>query len=317
MADRKRIGFTLVELLVVITIIGLLVALLLPAVQAAREAARRAQCINNQAQLGKAAAQFEIAKQRFPGYINQLPNNRASWAVMLFPHMGRVDLWRIWNDQPYTTDTDGDGIYDGCVRIDTLICPNDDDASEDTQLSYVANCGLRDNPNPADTLPPDWPANGVFQDHYAYPSGGHPRAICMMSDVKDGTASTLLFSENLQAWSWDAQGDWVTNTAAEMYGGFVWWYDSLTPAAPRPINSNRSGSSQAANINFARPSSNHPGGVVVTFCDGHQQFLGEDINYLVYALLMTPNGGQARQAGNTTSVGTPWTNTRLQAGDYE
>jgi prepilin-type N-terminal cleavage/methylation domain-containing protein len=72
----RKPGFTLVELLVVIAIIGILIALLLPAVQAAREAARRAQCTNNLKQLGIAALSFDTANGRFPpGYLNVLPQN--------------------------------------------------------------------------------------------------------------------------------------------------------------------------------------------------------------------------------------------------
>ena len=64
--SRKKRGFTLVELLVVITIIGMLVGLLMPAVQSAREAGRRAQCMNNQKQINLALSQYESAKGRFP-----------------------------------------------------------------------------------------------------------------------------------------------------------------------------------------------------------------------------------------------------------
>ena len=77
MNRRIRRGFTLIELLVVITIIGMLVALLLPAVQAAREAGRRAVCMNNQKQLGVAMLNFE-SYRGFPGYVNTVGTNAAN-----------------------------------------------------------------------------------------------------------------------------------------------------------------------------------------------------------------------------------------------
>ncbi|MGQ9915305.1 MAG: type II secretion system protein, partial [Thermogutta sp.] len=97
----RRRGFTLVELLVVITIIGMLVSLLLPAVQAAREAGRRAQCLNNQKQLATALLNYESSRREFPGYrffVDQGKTIVGTWIVSLFPYLERTDLERIWKD---------------------------------------------------------------------------------------------------------------------------------------------------------------------------------------------------------------------------
>src|SRR5262245_29603508 len=111
MAQRSR-GFTLVELLVVIAIIGTLVALLLPAVQAARETARKAQCSNNIKQLTTALMNMDTQRKKLPGYTNEIIDpvspkdtpfgrptvgRRASWIVMIFPYMENNAVWDQWN----------------------------------------------------------------------------------------------------------------------------------------------------------------------------------------------------------------------------
>ena len=100
-------GFTLVELLVVITIIGVLIGLLLPAVQAAREAARRAQCQNNEKNLSLAMVNFETRRHYYPGFINQVTVSTAangsvirqlSWIAMILPELERRDLYEAMVD---------------------------------------------------------------------------------------------------------------------------------------------------------------------------------------------------------------------------
>ncbi len=97
-----RRGFTLVELLVVIAIIGVLVALLLPAVQAAREAARRIQCTNNMKQLGLAVLNYESAKKELPPAYTVKPKH--NYVAFILPYIeqgplaGQYNLKKDWND---------------------------------------------------------------------------------------------------------------------------------------------------------------------------------------------------------------------------
>ena len=140
-ADRERVGFTLVELLVVIAIIGILIALLLPAVQAAREAARRMQCTNGLKQLGLAMLNYESTNASFPtGMISYLPNG-VDWAghtaqAMLLPYLEEA---AHGDEYDFTTRA----LYAPNIRIIREIipafnCPSDGNSGqEQTAVSYA------------------------------------------------------------------------------------------------------------------------------------------------------------------------------------
>jgi prepilin-type N-terminal cleavage/methylation domain-containing protein len=148
-AQRNPAGFTLIELLVVIVIIGVLVALLLPAVQAAREATRRTQCSNNLKQLGLALHNFESAQQSFPPLGDyQTAGSSVYWSVQtrLLPYVEQaslqdlIDFSRPISEQPQVAK----------VRVPYLLCPSEPNDRERPDgptfihypLNYAANAGL-------------------------------------------------------------------------------------------------------------------------------------------------------------------------------
>ena len=232
-------GFTLVELLVVIAIIGTLVALLLPAVQAAREAARSNTCRNNLANLQKGLTQRETSLNEYPGYINNLGVKgtdrqvKASWVVLLFPYIEQPALWDVWS-QGRVYFNSGRLDTNSTANIELLVCPSDPPTAVDAaNLSYVANAGFIQRTHSLQDYSPETnapyqkrgenPGNGVFfdrsralgtstsqtgtPDYYDDPNNADLSRISMtnayISSKGDGTSTTLLLTESLRAVAWN------------------------------------------------------------------------------------------------------------------
>ncbi len=292
MRRSGRFAFTLVELLVVIIIIAMLAGLLLPAVVRGREAGRQAQCTSNQHQIALAVQQFENARGYLPGFIDSFGGvNELSWITMLLPYLGEEELWKKWRDPNVTLPTK---YQNARPDLPVVKCPSDTGLGP-TELSYVANCGRADlNPND-----PNYPrlarGSGLFFDR----TGNSPVKI-RTEMIPDGAANTILFTENLQATYWapplDSNGAWYPPKPAHVGVGWVLDYVGGSLASPCwPINKCREEPQNPMSpaIYLARPSSDHPGGVVMTYADGRQQFFNEEMDYGVFQKIMAPDDANA------------------------
>jgi prepilin-type N-terminal cleavage/methylation domain-containing protein len=313
MVRPLRRGFTLAELLVVIAIIGTLVALLLPAVQKARESARRSSCANNLRQLALATLQHEDRLRQLPGLFESVPTDRmtspsgypnTTWLVLLLPGLERegIATQYLRGEFPRT-------------YIEIFVCPSDGKKSRTgPDNSYVANGG-RDASVVFQKL-----ANGPFINNVYKPD-----LKMLEGHWMDGREYTLMFSESMETTNYDVIGwnGWLRFSPWELdtkpKGNFIvedkkdrtWgpvflWTDSTQrtginmpgtdqtsvkceEAIPARFSSGSCDhSAGVVYATWARPSSNHGGGVNAAFSSGRMMFLRENIDYQVYIALMTP-----------------------------
>lgn len=283
----NRRGFTLVELLVVIAIIGVLVALLLPAVQAAREAARRIQCTNNLKQLGLGMHNYHDIHGQFP-----LPGMIAShlgWNASILPQIEQQPLYdRIdfnqasmaqfnSRNQPLTTN-----------KITAYLCPS---SSSETSLSPTTVGGQRVYTmhyygilGPYGTNPTTGQAYRCVNMTQAF--GGECQQGILwqwgskMRDINDGTSNTYLLGEI----SWIEMDKWRPWLRAK-YGDNRGTLYLISKNIEFPINSDNGAKWNA--ISFG---SEHPGGAQFAMADGSCRFVSETIDWAVYLATASRDG---------------------------
>jgi prepilin-type N-terminal cleavage/methylation domain-containing protein/prepilin-type processing-associated H-X9-DG protein len=296
-ASVRRRAFTLIELLVVISIIALLIALLLPAVQAGREAARRAQCVNNLKQIGLALQNYHSAIRTFPpGYVSNFDASGNDtgpgwgWAAMILPQFEQKPLFDAIN---FVTSIEAPSSQTSRLTlISSFLCPSDSAQPSwwamvrtatgvPTQLicqvaasNYVGVYGTSD---------PGIDGDGIF----------FRNGKIGLSDILDGTAQTIAVGERAHAL------------------GEATWVGSVTNAVLFPVDNDGIGYPRAEsgpgmilghaggrygpgdpNGEVNQFYSLHPGGVNFVFADGHVAFLKTTMTNAVFRALATRAGGE-------------------------
>jgi prepilin-type N-terminal cleavage/methylation domain-containing protein/prepilin-type processing-associated H-X9-DG protein len=276
---RRRAGFTLIELLVVIAIVGVLVALLLPAVQGAREAARRGHCTNNLKQVALALHQYLGVHGVFPSAVVGATNAGPlhTWMVMILPHLERQALYASYNCD---------------VRHDAT--------ANTTALGTVVPAYLC----PSSDAPPRRD-DGFASNNYAASAGTvtglteglmFPGSRIGVHQILDGTSSTIAAGEigfNTLGWgrgsAAGADGGGGGGAGAAFARGVARWWRCESACAVPGFNPRESGCNNNCERRF-QFSSRHPAGAMFGFADGHVQYLPQAMDPRVFRALITRNG---------------------------
>ncbi len=271
---HRRQGFTLIELLVVIAILAILIALLLPAIQQAREAARRTQCKNNLRQLGLALHNYHDRHGSLPPQT--VIDDRAStgwwsWITRVLPDLDQQPLYEHFDL--------GDDVWNNCSRykpwtsqrLAVLQCPSDPNSdrifeSDGEAYALTSYLGCRGSTR-------QLPGNGVFPD---------VNRTVRFADIRDGTSQTLLLGERPA----DAQaflGWWAVGIGDDGYGLGDYVLD---------LSEGLHGGDLNGNVDLLHYWSAHAGGAHFALCDGSVRFLSDSIDNEALMALGTCHGSE-------------------------
>ena len=320
-SSRSQRGFTLIELLVVIAIIAILIALLLPAVQQAREAARRSQCKNNMKQLGLALHNYHDTHRIFPPggvclgdcvstYSANMLDPRdsewgASWVTMILPFIDQAPLYNTYNSNvPSNSSSTATRTVLAAIN-----CPSHVESTffgNYAKGTYGANFGVG---NPMDSTLETGVYKGVFN------AGAQWGA--RIRDITDGTSNSIMLGEMVTNHiDRDSRGSWAHVNGMMISGGSTSASGMKTPNSDAGISLDRvahcpDGSAWTSQTDpilrrtlrcgdsysgypFITQSmrSYHVGGVHVSLCDGSTRFISENIDATLFFNLLTISGGE-------------------------
>ncbi len=292
-----RRGFTLIELLVVIAIISILIGLLLPAVQAAREAARRAQCVNHLKQLGLALHGFHDTNRTFPpAFINNGPDGTTGfdfvhgWGLFILPYIEQLPLYDLyrWDVALYRPEN----VTVVATHLNLFQCPSAPE--QDRYMTFGpyqlfrtrGACGDYANTLEIDPALANGDSRGVLT----------PTRTCL-ADITDGPQNTILLTEDAgrpRLWQAGKAGpDQVLPG-----GPWVAFKNGITLRGSSPDGTMKPGPCAINCTNSSEVYSFHPGGANAVFADGSVRFLRASINIRVLAGLITRAGGEVVSDGD-------------------
>jgi prepilin-type N-terminal cleavage/methylation domain-containing protein/prepilin-type processing-associated H-X9-DG protein len=295
----KRSAFTLIELLVVISIIGILIALLLPAVQAARSAAQRAQCLNNMKQLGLALVMYETQHKAFPpgGLDNTNNGNRMGWPALVLPYIEQTALaGKLDYKKSYLDNVNKSAAM---TPVAVFLCPSQREQKSVLMREFASNGEQLNGKDP-------------YSIHYygvAGPKGTNPQGVnytvqpggscggfalggvlyrnsrVRYADIRDGSSNTFLLGEI----SWDGAKMYrIWNRGCDDQG--CGWCSSCKNV----VNGINVKAYTVFNQDFNDVSfgSEHAGGANFVFSDGSVRFVSEGVNLGVFRATASRSGGE-------------------------